>query len=131
MGQAELGLRQQKLVVIGNGMAGGRAMEELFAKSQAPMQVTVFGSEPRVNYNRIMLSPVLSGEKAFNDIVIHDEAWYATNKVDLRRGEAIVAIDRVAKTVETSAGEKLSYDRLVVATGSMPFMTLFQTEPAR
>jgi nitrite reductase (NADH) large subunit len=122
MGQAELGLRQQKLVVIGNGMAGGRAMEELFAKNQAPMQVTVFGSEPRVNYNRIMLSPVLSGEKAFDDIIIHDEAWYDAHGVQLRRGETVVAIDRAAKTIETAAGEKLSYDKLVIATGSQPFI---------
>ena len=122
MGQAEFLTRHQKLVVIGNGMAGGRAMEELFAKNHAPMDVTVFGSEPRVNYNRIMLSPVLSGEKAFEDIIIHDEAWYATHGVKLRRGETVVAIDRVAKLVETAAGEKLAYDKLVIATGSQPFV---------
>ena len=122
MGQAEFSTQKPKLVVIGNGMAAGRAMEELFGKSHPPMTVTVFGAEPRVNYNRIMLSPVLSGEKAFEDIIIHDESWYAKHDVELRRGEAIVAIDREAKTIETAAGEKLAYDRLVIATGSQPFV---------
>ena len=104
MGQAELlNTRAQRLVVIGNGMAGGRAMEELFAKDHAPTEnlrkkCTVFGAEPRVNYNRIMLSPVLSGEKAFEDIIIHDEAWYARHGVELRRGQSVVAIDRSART---------------------------------
>jgi nitrite reductase (NADH) large subunit len=112
----------QKLVVIGNGMAAGRLLEEFFSRNKAPVSVTLFGAEPRVNYNRIMLSPVLSGEKTFEDIVIHDDAWYAANKVDLRRGEAVVAIDRAAKSVTTSAGETIAYDRLVIATGSMPFI---------
>jgi nitrite reductase (NADH) large subunit len=116
------GQRVTRLVVIGNGMAGGRAMEELFARSHAPMQVTVFGAEPRVNYNRIMLSPVLSGEKAFEDIIIHDHAWYAKHGVTLRSGEPVVAIDRAAKQIETAAGERVSYDKLIVATGSMPFV---------
>ena len=80
MGQVDNFPEATKLVVIGNGMAAGRAMEELFAKQHAPLNVTVFGAEPRVNYNRIMLSPVLSGEKTFEDIIIHDrclvrEAW--------------------------------------------------------
>jgi nitrite reductase (NADH) large subunit len=122
MGQAEGLLRLQNLVVIGNGMAAGRALEEFLAKSRQPTRVTVFGAEPRVNYNRILLSPVLSGEKAFADIVIHDEGWYAKHGVTLRRGEAVVAIDRAAKTVETAAGDKLPYDRLVIATGSQPFV---------
>jgi nitrite reductase (NADH) large subunit len=82
----------------------------------------VFGAEPRINYNRILLSPVLSGEKAFEDIVIHDEGWYGGHGVTLRRGEAIVAIDRAAKTVATATGEKIPYDRLVIATGSQPFV---------
>ncbi len=112
----------ERLVVIGNGMAAGRAMEELFAKNHAPMTVTVFGAEPRVNYNRIMLSPVLSGEKTFEEIIIHDEAWYAKHDVELRSGQPIVGIDRAAKTVETVTGEKLAYDKLVIATGSQPFV---------
>ena len=124
MGQSESSQQKPKLVVIGNGMAAGRAMEELFAKRNEPEKysVTVFGAEPRVNYNRIMLSPVLSGEKAYEDIIIHDEAWYAKHGVELRRGQSVVAIDRAAKTVETASGEKLGYDKLVIATGSTPFV---------
>ncbi|MCW2283255.1 nitrite reductase (NADH) large subunit [Rhodoblastus acidophilus] len=112
----------QKLVVIGNGMAAGRLLEEFFARNSTPTNVTLFGAEPRVNYNRIMLSPVLSGEKKFDDIIIHDDAWYAAQNIDLRRGEAVVAIDRAKKCVETASGESVAYDRLVIATGSMPFI---------
>jgi hypothetical protein len=74
--------------------AVGRALEELFARPPDRHDVTVFGAEPRVSYDRIMLSPVLSGEKRFEDIIVHDDAWYARNKVDLRKGETAVAIDR-------------------------------------
>nr|WP_246524982.1 FAD-dependent oxidoreductase [Sphingobium phenoxybenzoativorans] len=70
---------KQKLVVIGNGMAGCRAVEEILSRAPDAHAITIFGAEPRVNYNRIMLSPVLAGEKAFEDIVINDAAWYADN----------------------------------------------------
>ncbi|MCI4678969.1 nitrite reductase large subunit NirB [Rhodoblastus acidophilus] len=122
MGQVDQTSVPTKIVVIGNGMAAGRAMEELFAKQRPPLQVTVFGAEPRVNYNRIMLSPVLSGEKTFEQIIIHDEAWYAKHCVRLRSGQPIVAIDRKAKTVVTSGGDQVPYDKLVIATGSQPFV---------
>lgn len=112
----------EKLVVIGNGMAAGRTLEELFARCPGRYAVTVFGAEPRVNYNRIMLSPVLAGEKAFHDIVIHDEAWYDANGVRLHRGETVTAIDRARKTVTTASGRVTPYDRLIVATGSEPFV---------
>src|SRR6266581_522989 len=91
--QVSLSLRR-KLVVLGNGMAAGRALEELLARAPDRYDVTIFGAEPRVNYDRIMLSPVLAGEKEFNDIVVHDDAWYAQHNIDLRRGDAVVAIDR-------------------------------------
>ena len=78
----------QKLVVIGNGMAAGRALEELFKTAPDLYDVTIFGAEPRVNYDRIMLSPVLSGEKAFEDIIIHDDAWYVKHGVTLCKGAA-------------------------------------------
>ena len=87
----------EKLVVIGNGMAAGRVLEEVFETAPGRYDVTIFGAEPRVNYNRIMLSPVLAGEKTFDDIVIHDDAWYAANGVDLRAGVSVVAIDREAQ----------------------------------
>ncbi len=112
----------EKLVVIGNGMAAGRVLDHLFERDSSRYSVTVFGSEPRVNYNRILLSPVLSGEKDFNDIVTHDHAWYAANGVDLRVGVTIVAIDRAAKTVTDSNGAVTPYDKLLVATGSSPFV---------
>ena len=112
----------ERLVVVGNGMAAGRTLEELFAKAPGRYRVTVFGSEPRVNYNRIMLSPVLAGEKEYRDIVIHDEAWYADNGVTLERGETVVAVDRVKKTVTTASGKVSPYDKLILATGSDPFV---------
>src|SRR6266446_600469 len=77
---------RQRLVVIGNGMAAGRVLDELFARAPDRYDVTMFGAEPRVNYDRIMLSPVLAGEKQFHDIIVHNEDWYARHHVDLRRG---------------------------------------------
>ncbi len=112
----------KKLVVIGNGMAAGRTLDELFARAPGAYRVTVFGAEPRVNYDRIMLSPVLAGDKTFADIVIHDEAWYAANGVTLERGDTVVAIDRAAKTVTSASGKTVGYDELIVATGSEPFV---------
>ena len=99
---------QERLVVIGNGMAGMRAVEELLARAPGRYAVTVFGAEPQVNYNRIMLSPVLSGEKKFEDIIVHDDAWYERHRVDLCRGETVVAIDRAAKTIRTDSGNSIS-----------------------
>jgi nitrite reductase (NADH) large subunit len=111
-----------RLVVIGNGMAAGRVLEELFKRAPGRHAVTIFGAEPRVNYNRIMLSPLLSGEKTFSDIVIHDEAWYRDHGVALRHGVAVTAIDRAAKTVTASDGSVTPYDRLLIATGSSPII---------
>ncbi len=112
----------KKLVVIGNGMAAGRVLEELLERSPDAYHVTIFGAEPRVNYNRIMLSPVLSGEKAYEDILIHDDAWYETHGITLHRGRQVVGIDRNAKRVVAADGTVAGYDRLLVATGSVPFV---------
>jgi nitrite reductase (NADH) large subunit len=112
---------KQKLVVIGAGMASGRMLETLLEKAPDAYQVTLFGAEPRGNYNRIMLSPVLAGEKSYEQIVTHDAAWYAANGIDCRFGETVTRIDRSAKTVTTHAGET-PYDKLVIATGSAPFI---------
>lgn len=112
----------RKLVVIGNGMAAGRALEELFERAPGAWDVTIFGAEPRVNYNRIMLSPVLSGEKTYEDILIHDDAWYAEHQIDLRRGVAITRIDRADRTVAGSDGSVTGYDALLLTTGSSPFI---------
>lgn len=113
---------QQRLVVIGNGMAGCRAVEEILAREPAGQQITIFGAEPRVNYNRIMLSPVLAGEKSFEDIVINDAAWYAENGITLVSGDPVVAIDRAARTITAASGRVEPYDRLLLATGSDPFI---------
>ncbi len=111
----------QKLVVIGAGMASGRMLEHLFAACPGAFDVTLFNAEPRGNYNRIMLSPVLSGEKAFADIVTHDADWYAAHGVDCRFGEAVVRIDRDNRVVYSNTGG-VPYDALVIATGSAPFI---------
>ncbi|NVD40458.1 NAD(P)/FAD-dependent oxidoreductase [Ensifer sp. HO-A22] len=112
----------EKLVIVGNGMAPGRMLEELFEKAKGRYDVTIFNAEPRVNYDRIMLSPVLSGEKAYTDIVIHDDAWYATNGVTLHKGAKVAQIDRAARTVTAENGITATYDKLVIATGSSPFI---------
>src|SRR3954454_23177425 len=116
------GSTRQKLVVIGNGMAAARVLDELFARAPDRYDVTMFGAEPRVNYDRIMLSPVLAGEKRFDDIIVHTDDWYAQHNVDLRKGEAVLAIDRAAKTVRTQSGAVESYDVLIIATGSRPIL---------
>lgn len=112
----------EKLVIIGNGMAPGRLLEHLFDAAPDRFEVTIFNAEPRVNYDRIMLSPVLSGEKSFEEIVIHGDRWYIDRGITLYKGHKIVAIDRVAKTVTSEHGETARYDKLVIATGSVPFI---------
>ncbi|NBC36653.1 FAD-dependent oxidoreductase [Novosphingobium sp. FSY-8] len=113
---------RERLVVIGNGMAGCRAVEEILARDPARYAITIFGAEPRVNYNRIMLSPVLAGEKTFDDIVINTAQWYADNAITLISGDPVVSIDRAAQTVISKAGHVEPYDRLLIATGSDPFI---------
>ncbi|WP_230769464.1 nitrite reductase large subunit NirB [Sphingomonas sp. Leaf4] len=113
---------REHLVVVGNGMAGCRAVEELLARDPTRYRVTIVGAEPLVNYNRIMLSPVLAGEKTFDDIVINGADWYADNAITLLSGDPVVAIDRDAHTVISRSGQTLAYDRLLIATGSDPFI---------
>ena len=112
----------EKLVVIGNGMAPGRALEKLFDKAPGSYDVTIFNAEPRVNYDRIMLSPVLSGEKSFEEIIIHGDSWYIDHNVMLYKGFRIDGIDRKAKTVTASDGTTAGYDKLIIATGSVPIV---------
>lgn len=112
---------KQKLVVIGAGMASGRVLELLTDAAPEAFDITLFNAEPRGNYNRIMLSPVLSGEKTYDDIVTHDAAWYAARGVKTVFGQAVTRIDRAARTV-TSGGVETPYDQLVIATGSAPFI---------
>jgi nitrite reductase (NADH) large subunit len=116
------GPAREHLVVVGNGMAGCRAVEELLARDAGRYRVTIFGAEPHVNYNRIMLSPVLAGEKTFDEIVINDRAWYDGNAIELISSDPVVAIDRAAKTVTARSGRTVGYDKLLIATGSDPFI---------
>jgi len=111
-----------KLVVVGNGMAGMRTVEELLKLDADMYDITVFGAEPRVNYNRIMLSPVLAGEKKLDDIILHSRAWYAENGIVLHAGDPVVAIDRARRIVRARSGLETAYDRLLLATGSSPFI---------
>ena len=115
-------MQKEKLVLIGNGMAGVRALEELLKLAPDMYEITVFGAEPHPNYNRIMLSPVLAGEKNIDDIVLNDRDWYAENGITLETGDAITRIDRVARKVITDCGKEAPYDRLLIATGSNPVM---------
>jgi len=109
-----------RLVIVGNGMAPGRALDHLLALAPGRHAITIFNAEPRVNYDRIQLSPLLAGEKRFADIVIHDEDWYARHAITLHRGERVVAIDRAARTVTGANGTVAPYDTLILATGSSP-----------
>ncbi|WP_153771190.1 nitrite reductase large subunit NirB [Labrenzia sp. CE80] len=115
-------MTKQKLVVIGNGMAPGRMLEFLFEKDRDAYDVTIFNAEPRVNYNRLMLSPVLSGEKTYEDIITHDDQWYADHGVTLHKSARVSEVDREAKTVTSENGITAAYDKLVIATGSNPFI---------
>jgi nitrite reductase (NADH) large subunit len=110
------------LVVIGNGMAGCRAVEEILERDADKFRITIFGAEPRVNYNRIMLSPLLAGEKSFEDIIINGHDWYAAHGIDLVAGDPVASIDRAAKTVTGKSGRVETYDKLLIATGSDPFI---------
>ncbi len=111
---------KQRLVVIGNGMAGMRTIEELLSASPDQYEITVFGAEPYGNYNRIMLSAVLAGDKTVEDIVINPRQWYVDNKIKLHAGEkkAVARIERGYKKVIAIDGTTASYDRLLIATGS-------------
>ena len=113
---------KEKLVLIGNGMAGVRALEELLKLAPEQYDITVFGGEPYGNYNRILLSPVLSGEKTIDEIMLNDEQWYIDNGITLHKGKWVESIDRAKRIVLTSDGIEAEYDRLIIATGSNPFI---------
>ncbi len=112
---------KQKLVVIGAGMASGRVLEHLTDAAPDAFDITLFNAEPRGNYNRIMLSPVLAGDQTYEDIVTHDDDWYAERGITCRFGEKVVKIDRDLKVVEGENGH-VPYDKLIFGTGSNPFM---------
>ena len=111
-----------KLVLVGNGLAGMRCLEDLLDMAPDRYDITVIGEEPWGNYNRIMLSPVLSGEKSFAEIMLHSVDWYTEKGIRFIGGDAALSIDRSRKQVHTGKGEMVAYDRLILATGSKPFI---------
>lgn len=113
---------KEKLILIGNGMAGMRTIDELLKLVPDKYDITVFGAEPHGNYNRIMLSPVLAGDKTIDEIIIHDLQWYQNKGITLHTGKAITEIDRSNQTVSASDGTKADYDKLILATGSNPII---------
>ncbi|HET6718457.1 MAG TPA: FAD-dependent oxidoreductase, partial [Rhodocyclaceae bacterium] len=115
-------MKKLKLVMIGNGMAGCRTLEELLKIAPDLYEITVFGSEPHGNYNRILLSPVLAGEMTLQDIVLNDFAWYEKHGITLHAGKTVTRIDRIKRKVIATDGTEADYDRLLLATGSTPFI---------
>jgi len=115
-------MKKMKLVMVGNGMAGVRALEELLKISPDLYEITVFGAEPHANYNRILLSPVLAGEMTIKDIMLNDVDWYQENNIKLHLNKKVVKIDRVKREVVAEDGTVEAYDRLLLATGSNPFI---------
>jgi nitrite reductase (NADH) large subunit len=115
-------MQRANLVMIGNGMAGCRTLEELLKLAPDLYRITVFGAEPHPNYNRILLSPVLCGEMSVQDIILNDRSWYSDHGITLHAGKRIVRIDRVARKVLADDGSEAPYDRLLLATGSNPFI---------
>ncbi len=114
--------RRERLVVVGNGMAGMRAVEELLAIAPALYDITVFGTEPQPCYNRILLSPVLAGEQTVDQIILKPRTWYAGNGITLHTGRTVTAIDRARRIVRADDGSETAYGRLLLATGSTPVM---------
>jgi nitrite reductase (NADH) large subunit len=113
---------KERLVLVGNGMAGVRTVEELLKLAPDKYEIAVFGAEPRGNYNRILLSPVLAAEKTVDEIMLNDERWYADNGIRLHKGRRVVKLDRVKRRVIAGDGAEEPYDRLILATGSDPFI---------
>jgi len=115
-------MSKQKLILVGNGMAGVRTLEELLKIAPDMYDITVYGSEPHPNYNRILLSPVLAGEMEVKDIILNPLSWYEEHGIKLHLGKKVAKIDRVKRTIVTESGTEESYDRLLLATGSNPFI---------
>jgi len=117
-----IAMKKSKLVLVGNGMAGVRTVEELLKLAPDLYDITVFGAEPHGNYNRILLSPVLAGEMKLPEIMLNDLDWYRDNGITLHAGKKVEKIDRIRRKVIAADGTEEPYDRLLLATGSVPFM---------
>lgn len=112
----------KKIILIGNGMAGVRMLEELLKITTEQFEIMVFGSEPYGNYNRIMLSPVLAGEKTIDEIIINSIDWYKDNNIQLKTNCTISKINRARKQITDNNSICYKYDKLIIATGSTPFI---------
>ena len=115
-------MRKMRLVMIGNGMAGVRTIEELLKLAPDLYDITIFGAEPHPNYNRILLSPVLAGEQRLDEIVLNPLEWYRENGISLHLGKKVIDVDRRRRIVTAEDGTTAAYDRLLIATGSNPFI---------
>ena len=115
-------MKKMKLVMVGNGMAGVRTLEELLKIAPDLYEITVFGAEPHPNYNRILLSPVLAGEQTVDEIILNPLAWYAEHGITLHLNKKVTSIDRKKRLVTAEDGTEAEYDRLLIATGSNPFI---------
>src|SRR5215207_3478911 len=115
-------MKKSKLVMIGNGMAGVRTLEELLKVAPELYDITVFGAEPHPNYNRILLSPVLAGEQTIDEIILNPVSWYEEHGITLHLGKTVAKVDRVKRLVIAEDGTTAQYDRLLIATGSNPFI---------
>lgn len=115
-------MKKMKLVMVGNGMAGVRTLEELLKIAPDLHEITVFGAEPHPNYNRIALSPVLAGEQTLDEIVLNPLSWYEAHGITLHLGRTVVEVDRSRRVVRADDGTEAAYDRLLLATGSTPFV---------
>ncbi|HET7864226.1 MAG TPA: nitrite reductase large subunit NirB [Burkholderiaceae bacterium] len=115
-------MQKLKLVMVGNGMAGVRTLEELLKIAPDLYDITVFGAEPHPNYNRILLSPVLAGEQTIDEIILNPVSWYAEHGIHLHLGKKVVGVDRTRRLVRAADGTEAPYDRLLLATGSNPFI---------
>jgi nitrite reductase (NADH) large subunit len=113
---------KQKLVLIGNGMAGVRCIEEIIAIAPDRFEITIFGGEPHPNYNRIMLSKVLQGDTTVKDITINDWQWYKEHNITLYAGDPVISVDTTKRIIVSKQGIRVEYDQLIFATGSLPFM---------
>jgi nitrite reductase (NADH) large subunit len=115
-------MKKMKLVMVGNGMAGVRTLEELLKIAPDIYDITVFGAEPHPNYNRILLSPVLAGEQTLEEIVLNPLSWYEEHGITLHLGKKVVNVNRRTRVVQAEDGTEAAYDRLLLSTGSNPFI---------
>ncbi|MCP3028337.1 nitrite reductase large subunit NirB [Halobacillus sp. A5] len=115
-------MKKQRLVVIGNGMAAIRFVRNLLKEDPDFYNVVMFGSEPHTSYSRIMLSSVLQGDTTVDDITIQPCSWYEENNIQLFTGETVLTIDKDDKKLVTDKSREVTFDKLVIATGSSPFI---------